>query len=100
MIENKYTNADGTSSYRVEIGSTVSRLKEVLGEPYSEQNDGRDKVNFEWLLTLNGTDPITVYDWKQYREIDEDEFIDFHIGGKSLASTEQAKEEILKLFTK
>jgi len=44
---------------------------------------------------------ITIYDWKEYRDYHEDEFIRFHIGGHSSNITELAQieiENVLNLF--
>ena len=51
----------------------------------------------EWGLTdiiTNDGDVFTVYDWKEYKALDEHEIIEFHIGGHSKAVTEQAKNEM------
>tara|TARA_R110000764_G_scaffold89383_5_gene170888 strand:- start:62 stop:433 length:372 start_codon:yes stop_codon:yes gene_type:complete len=98
MLENKYTNSNGTSFFGSTIRTTVRRLKEVIGEVSFEDNTGTDKVNIEWSLTLNNTEPITIYDYMEYRKIDEDEYITFKIGGNNKYLTSLAKDEILKLL--
>ena len=37
---------------------------------------------------------FTVYDWKEYRVLDENELIEWHIGGHSSLSTGLAVDEI------
>ena len=37
---------------------------------------------------------FTVYDWKEYRTLDEDEIIEWHIGGHNEASTTDALNEM------
>ena len=47
-------------------------------------------------------EPFTVYDWKEYRPLPEDEVIEWHIGGRSGLTTEKALLEIreaLRLYT-
>ena len=45
-------------------------------------------------METNNGDVFTVYDWKEYRILKEDEIIQWHIGGMSKQITEQAKHEI------
>lgn len=95
----KLTNSStsGTSFHGQVFSSTVSELKEKLGEPQFSQNDGADKVNFEWECETEEGDVFTIYDWKEYREIDETETIHFHIGGKSERVTKVALSELKTL---
>jgi hypothetical protein len=90
----------GTSFHDTTIRTTVHTLTKLLGEPTYSGNDGEDKVNFEWEMETNDGDVFTVYDWKEYRVLDEHEMIEFHIGGHSKAVTEQAKNEIYDVFHK
>ena len=83
-----------TSFHDTTIGTTVHTLRELLGKPEYEENIGEYKVNFEWVMETSDGDVFTVYDWKKYRPLDEHEIIEFHIGGKNKAVTEQAKNEI------
>jgi hypothetical protein len=93
-------SSGGTSFHDTTVGTTVHTLRKLLGEPYYEGNDGEDKVNFEWIMETNDGDVFTVYDWKEYKVLDEHEMIEFHIGGHSKAVTEQAKNEIYDVFHK
>jgi hypothetical protein len=45
------------------------------------------------METEDGT-VFTVYDWKEYRRLEEDEDIEWHVGGRSGADTEKALNEI------
>jgi hypothetical protein len=85
---------NGTSFFDTTIGTTVHTLRKLLGEPYCEGNDGEDKVNFEWHCQTYEGNVFTVYDWKEYKVLDEHEIIEFHIGGHNKAVTEQARNEI------
>jgi hypothetical protein len=92
----KKTNKEaiGTSFHSTTIKATVNDLKTILGEPLFSDNDGQDKVNFEWEMETDNGNVFTVYDWKEYRSIDADEPIVWHIGGMDASITEQAKKEI------
>ena len=84
-----------TSFHGTEVKTTLKNLREILGQPDQEQNDGEDKVNFDWHMETETGDLFTVYDWKEYRPIKETETICWHIGGRSKAETERAAKEIL-----
>ena len=89
-------SADGTSFHNHTFSATVGGLRKALGEPYCEQNDGEDKVNFEWIMETEDGTVFTVYDWKEYRQLDENEDIEWHIGGRSGLTTGKALSEITK----
>jgi hypothetical protein len=91
---------DGTSFHETTIKCSLATLRKVLGEPEYEPNDGEDKVNFEWVLETDNGDVFTVYDWKEYRSLNENEMIEWHIGGFDKPTTEQAKREIREAIAK
>ncbi len=86
--------ATGTSFHNTSITATVNELISVLGKPAYSENSGEDKTNFEWDMETNNGDIFTVYDWKEYRSIDPNEPIEWHIGGINKEITEQAKKEL------
>ena len=87
-------STDGTSFFDTTIGTTIHTLRKLMGKPLYISNDGEDKVNYEWAMETDNGDVFTVYDWKEYKVLDEHEIIDFHIGGMSKAVTERAKDEL------
>ena len=89
-----FKSANGTSFHNTTFSATVQDLRKILGIPREEQNDGEDKVNFEWVMETDDGEVFTVYDWKEYRKLEEDEEIEWHIGGDSGRITEKALEEI------
>ena len=89
-------SANGTSFHNHTFTATVDDLRNVLGQPQFESNDGQDKVNFDWIMETEDGEPFTVYDWKEYRRLEEDEVIEWHIGGRSGLITEKALLEIRK----
>jgi hypothetical protein len=96
LIMIKLTNQDssGTSFHNVTVFASVNELISLLGEPQYECNDGSDKVNFEWTCLNRNSEIFTIYDWKQYRKISEDETIEWHIGGKNISVTSAAAYEL------
>jgi len=83
-----------TSFHGTTIIASVTDLRQILGLEQYEANDGNDKTNFEWIMETDNGDVFTVYDWKEYRVLDEDELIEWHIGGHSSLSTDLAVNEI------
>ena len=89
----KTTN--GTSFHDVTFEASINQLIGIFGEPTIYDNRGEYKCNFEWdLETFNG-DVFTVYDWKEYRKLEMDEVIKWHIGAFSRLVSLDAKEEIV-----
>jgi len=80
----------GTSFHDTVINTTVNKLIKAIGKPYMHKNLGDDKINFEWRMELEDGTVFTVYDYKEYRKLDLDELIEFHIGGFDVQATEKA----------
>lgn len=91
---------DGTSFFGVTIQATVKSLTQLLGKPAYDYNDGTEKVNYTWEMETSNGDVFTVYDWKEYRPIHEDEHIEWHIGGFNAEATEQARKELINTYYK
>ena len=94
MTKSTFKYSIGTSFHGVSINTTVSKLREVIGDPQFEKNNGKDKVNFTWDCETAEGDVFTIYDWKEYRRISENETIDFHIGGNDKHMCNVAKSEL------
>jgi hypothetical protein len=99
-MQKTFQPIDGTSFHFTTIKCSVSTLTKVLGEPDYSGNDGEDKVNFEWDMETDSGDVFTVYDWKEYRSLNETEMIEWHIGGANKNVTEQAAREIRNAIAK
>ena len=93
-------NTSGTSFHGVTLTVTPQKLIDVLGEPDFFDNDGHDKVNMEYDLEIKDEIAFTIYDWKEYRPLQMDELIEFHIGGFSYSQCVYAKNEVLRLINK
>jgi hypothetical protein len=94
MAKKTYQSTDGTSFFGTTIVASVNQLIRSFGEPY-DNNTGEDKVNFVWDMETEEGDVFTIYDWKEYRMIDKNEMIEWHIGGTSQSFTNDAKREII-----
>lgn len=73
----------GTSYSGVMVDASRKDLIQVLGEPTYESGCVDDKVQYEWdmSVTIDGEEHvITLYDWKEYRVVDEYEDIEWHLG--------------------
>ena len=66
-----------------------SELENCFGAPHNELPDSEitndSKVQYEWWFDIDGT-PVTIYDYKEYRDISEDEPILWHIGGRDFGA--------------
>ena len=88
---------NGTSFHGDVVVATLNNLKRILGEPY--YNGGfEDKVQNEWVMETNDGEVFTVYDWKIYKPYNDNEIIEWHIGGYNKETTQQAKQEILEIL--
>ena len=93
-------NTSGTSFYGVTLTVTPQQLIDTLGEPEYFSNNGSDKTNMDYSLETEDEIAFTIYDWKEYRPLQMDETIEFHIGGFSYSQTEEAKREVISLINK
>lgn len=84
----------GTSFHNTTIKATVRELVKLIGTPVCEDNNGEDKVNFEWEVETNNEKVATIYDWKYYRPLSKDEIIEWHIGSHDEFTAIEAKDEL------
>jgi hypothetical protein len=96
MAKKTYKSTDGTSFFGTTIRATVNQLISAFGEPSDDSNTGEDKVNFEWEMETEDGEVFTIYDWKEYRMIDVDEYVIWHIGAMNKSVCNTAEDEILK----
>ena len=97
MIKKTEQSTDGTSFHSITIKTTLGRLRAAFGDTQCENNYGEDKSNIDYSLETSDGDVFTVYDWKHYRPIGEDEVLDFHIGAYTNHIAFQAKQEMHKM---
>ena len=90
MPKHTRKSAGGTSFHGVKFKATPQQLINLFPNSYDEQNDGRDKVNFDFTLETESGKVFTIYDWKYYRPLDLNEQVVFHIGGRSWMQTFEA----------
>jgi hypothetical protein len=72
---------EGTSFHGHVIGADVKTMIDLLGDPVRTTDDSVDsKIQKEWVLVLDCGNVVTLYDWKSYRELSDNDWIDWHIG--------------------
>jgi hypothetical protein len=71
----------------------IELAKKVNAE-YFNDNDGSDKSNFDFIFLNSEGNVFTVYDWKEYRPLDLDENVEFHIGAHN---NENASQGVIDL---
>lgn len=81
------------------IGATISQLKSKFGEPMCHDDEVKEKVQNEWYIGCETDEgekyEFSVYDWKEYRIIDENEKIMFHIGSDRVFIPEEVITALL-----
>jgi len=98
VMKTTLKSPNGTSFYDVTFKASVNQLIKIIGEPTMGDNTGKYKVNFDWRMETDNGDVFTIYDWKEYRELDLDENIEWHIGAHSKSTSTVAKVELLMKF--
>ena len=94
-------STSGTSFHDTTIICTANQLIAMIGKPQYDVNGfGLDKINFEWECETQSGKVFTIYDWKEYRELDPNEKIKWHIGGFSFMDTMEAKDELIAQIIK
>lgn len=86
--------ANMTSFHGHTIAATPAQLKKLLGEPTYNTNDGFDKVNLEWVMENNSGAVFTIYDWKSYTPLSDEQVVRWHIGGHNGNVTAAAQKEL------
>lgn len=93
-MKNTTKSTCGTSFLSDTILTSIEQLEKINLFPNYEENDGEDKVNFEFDCETEQGEPFTIYDWKLYRPIERDEMIEFHIGTFTREASKRAKSEL------
>jgi len=89
--------ASGTSFHGVTIKTRpidLISLANKLGAEYYDSNDGNDKCNFDFEFETSKGDVFTIYDWKKYRVLEEDEKVIFNIGAADRSISQTAAQEL------
>lgn len=84
----------GTCFHDGVFTATPTEVKAICGKPSMSQNNGRDKCNYEWDMETEDGTVFTVYDWKEYRRLGQDEPIEWHIGAFDTTGSQKALDEI------
>lgn len=96
MCKKSNQSTNGTSFQDVTFKASVNQLTNVFDEPDYGYNTGEDKTNFEWEMETDNGDVFSIYDWKEYRELNLDETIEWHIGSNSRSISSDAQYEVLR----
>ena len=96
MAKKTNSSTEGTSFHDATIRASVNQLINAFGEPTIQDNNGEYKVNFEWDMETEEGDVFTIYDWKEYRKLDLDEMIEWHIGSHSRMISWDAQDELIR----
>ena len=86
-------SAQGTSFHQHTFDASPFEITQLFGEAMY-YGDPTEKTTREWHLEDSKGNVVTIYDWKEYREIQYDEIIEWHIGAKSNAVSFEALKYI------
>lgn len=88
---------DSFSYHGFGIKSSRKKLSELFGIPRNVSTRD-DKVRFEWTFScmneFQEEYEITIYDWKMYRDVPEDEEIEWNIGSRGYRQSKEFAEFI------
>lgn len=99
MAKLSLKSAEGTSYHEKSIFTSVKRLREVVGDPQWEENTGENKTNFDWICETEAGHVFTIYDWKEYRPLSEEEVVEFYIRAHSSLVSILAVKELQELLS-
>ena len=74
-----FRKVDGTSFHQIIIKASKDDLTRILGPEHYHIGGAEDKRQYEWEIEINGK-VMTIYDWKEYRDFDANEVIEWHVG--------------------
>lgn len=97
MIKQTTKSPTGTSFHGNTVTTTLDKLTKAFGEPGMGD---MHKVMHHWCLELPTGEVITIYDWKEFRRIESDTVVEWHIGGRTEEATTKAEKQILDILEK
>ena len=100
MAKHTKQSASGKSFHGVKFKATPQQLINLFPNSYDEQNDGRDKTNFDFTLETESGKVFTIYDWKEYRPLRMDEVVEWHVGAHDEVTSIEGRDEVVKLIKK
>lgn len=85
-----YNEVNGTSN-QGRIYTSISRIAKVFGPPDEVLGD---KVTVEWEIKFEDNTIATIYDWKLRSRPDDDDKIEFQIGGYDRRAAQLVKRAL------
>jgi len=95
-LENYSMN--GTSFHGHHFFATKDDLEKVCGKVMYTDGDIKEKTQNEWEMATEDGVHFTIYDWKEYREYNRDEMIEWHIGTENRFGSLKAYEALKRAF--
>jgi len=92
---------EGTSFHGHVITADVKTMIDLLGDPVRTTDLGipmlpvDSKIQKQWILVLDCGNVVTLYDWKEYRELDPTDVICWHIGAHTSEIAKKAEGILL-----
>lgn len=89
-------SAVGTSYHDTTITTTINELIRFAGDARFASPFEEEKSQYSWQFETSNGDVFTVYDIYEYRKLELDEPIEFHVGGNTKAITELGKQLLIE----
>ena len=98
MAKHTRKSAGGTSFHGVTLKATPQQLIDLFPHSVYEQNDGRDKTNFDFTLQTESGKVFKIYDWKEYRPLRMDEVVIWHVGAHNEETSVKGRDEVVEML--
>jgi len=73
-------------------------IEKACGKTMFSDDDINEVTQHEWEMQTEDGTPFTIYDWKEYREISDNEKITWHIGSFNRFGSAKAYKELQRSF--
>lgn len=83
-------SASGTSYWEDTLTTTVNEIKRAFSDAIDDGGDGGYKSRHGFIFETDNGDIVTIYDYK-VGPFNDNDIVEFHIGGKSKEITSSAK---------
>ena len=89
---------NGTRFHNHDFLAAIEDIEKVCGKVMYTESDIREKTQNEWEMQSKDGTPFTIYDWKEYREYDKQEKINWHIGAENRFGSKKGYDELKRAF--
>ena len=89
---------NGTSFHNHDFLAAIEDIEKVCGKVMYTDSDIEEETQNEWEMQSEDGTPFTIYDWKEYREYNKQEKINWHIGAENRFGSKKGYDELKRAF--